>query len=244
MEFDISVLVKIMAEEGGIVEYAAPFSEGLKSYFQSTPQNDTVELKRRLHAAKDQVLEEVQEQFVDETNAEQSQNLLLNILIQSAALKLAEFEISKDLQYANQLFIHSHITPFSQAVTSTLEELKALQQEPTLTTVALRQWAQGRIPPLLQEKKAALKMADSWNQGHLLATSIAVSRVLDSFEENILPPIQLGGPWRVVLGSTLTGQYAEGLESAATIYHSRHKKEIHDAFKRLTDALPSTIRLA
>jgi hypothetical protein len=244
MEVDIRTLVEIMAEKGSFNKDAAPVFRSLKSYFQSTPKNDTVELQRRLHAAKDRVLEEVQEQIVDETKAEQSQNLLLKIFIKSAALKLAEFEISKDLQYAHQLFIHSHITPFSQAVTSTLEELKALQQEPTLTTVALRKWAQRRIPPLLQKKKAALKMADSWNQGHLLATSIAVSRVLDSFEENILPPIQLGGPWRVGLGATLTERYVEELKSTATIYHSRYKKEIHDIFKRLTDALPPTIRLA
>jgi hypothetical protein len=244
MEVDIHTLVEIIAEKESIDKDAGPVFDSLKSYFQSTPQNDTDELQRRLHAAKDRVLEEVQEQIVDETKAEQSQNLLLNILIQSAAFKLAEFEISKDLQYAHRLFIHSHITPFSQAVTGTLEELKALQQKSTLTTDALRRWAQDRIPPLLEEKQAALKMADSWNQGHLLATSIAVSRVLDSFEKNILPPIQLGGPWRVVLGATLTDHYAEGLKSAATEYHSRHKEEIHDTFKRLTDALPPTIRLA
>lgn len=244
MEVDIRTLVEIMADEEKINMDAGPVFDSLHGYFQSTPQNDTDELQRRLLSAKERVLEEIQEQIPDETKAEQSRKLLLNILIQSSAFKLAEFEISKELQNAYQIFIHSHITPFFRAVGGTLEELKVLQQNPTLTSVELNTWAQERIPPLVEKKEAALKMADSWNQGHLLATSIAVSRVLDSFEKNILPPIQLGGPWRVVLGATLTDHYAEGLKSAATEYHSNYKKQIYGAFKKLKDALPPTIRLA
>ena len=244
MEVDIRALVDLIAEERNGHSEAATVIESLSNYFNTTPFNDLVELHRRLHAAKDRMLEEVNEQITDETEAGRSRNLLLNILIVRSASKLAEFEITSELQNAHQIFIHSQITPFLESVNETLNELAVLRQNPTLNPAELNRWANSRIPPLAEKKKAALEMSDSWNHGHFLVTSVAVGRVLDSFEKNILPPIELSGPWRIVLGSALIEQFTDGVKSAAATYHSSHRKKIQGGFKKLKDALPPTIRLA
>lgn len=245
MEVDIRSLVEAFAEGQTVPGRGSVEAiHRLREYFDSTPLFDKDELKRRLHVSKDRVLEEITDHIPDSARADSCRNLLVNLLIQRSASKLAEFEITHDLQFSHELFSASTIEPFVKTVDSAIDELTFLKRDPKLVPAQLKAWANERLSSIVEQKQTAIDEADSWNQGYPLAASMAVRHVLNSFEEQILPPIKLGGSWQLTLGAFLTNQFAEGVENAAVIYHEQHKDRISDAFNRLEAALPPMIRLA